>query len=311
MKDKIGILTNIEESCGNAAYARHLHKNLEKYYAVRRSTNINDFDGGDVVIVNYHPAVVHVTIDDLKNVKTKGMKSIIILQNSFEGDPKIDEGNLLSFADAIVAHEPMESDKIKYIPHGIVELELPPITLDDVKSKADMFIGTAGFPFAWKRFDVVAEACKKFNKPCLMVAPRSAHENTAEAITAIAGHQGPLAHIHREWLAEEEVIGYLSRCVLNIFWYQSKNQDDTLGQTGSARMGISAKRPMIISKHRKFRTLFDYEDELYIAEKEEDVYKYVDEILTNQKVSKKPNRIFKDMGWSKTSEMYKELIESL
>lgn len=305
MKERIGILTNVEEDCGNSCYARHLQTALQKFYAVRRSACIEDLEGAEVVIINYHPTVVPVSVDMVKKLKDKKQKVILILQNSTEQEVKVAETDILKAVDAVVAHEPMTGNvKFTYIPHGILELDVP---------KYDEWggVGVAGFPFTWKRYDLVAEVAKKFNVPCLMIAPRSKYQDTDKYIDGIKGHLGDLAHIHREWLSEEEVITYLSRCAVNIFWYESKNIDDQFGQTGSARMGVSAKRPMIISTHRKFRTLLPYKDDFYICAKEAEVYKTVEGILKNLDIAKKPNKVFTDMGWTKTGNMYKDLIESL
>jgi hypothetical protein len=176
---------------------------------------------------------------------------------------------------------------------------------------SEPMIGTAGFPFPWKRPDLAAEVAKQKGMKFRFIAPRSDQMNTDAFVDGICGHLGTLCELYRGWIAKEEVVTMLSTCTLNIFWYQSQCFEDQLGQSGSVRMGVGAGRPLIISRHRKMRTLFPYEDELYICGTEADVWKAADEILADPEKAKRPNRVLKDMGWERTGQMLRDLVHGL
>ena len=304
---RVALVSNMHEQCGNAAYGRDLVRELQKHFeSVFMGHETEVPYPVDVVIFNWHPARVELSPEKILHVKEMGAKTIVIYQNSHEERLEIEPGHALSLADAVVTHEPMNSAiDFHVIPHGIVEVDrLPEVS-------ADMFFGTAGFPFDWKRYDVVAEAARRYNVRCLMIAPKSDQSDTDAFMDGIAGHLGGLADIRRNWMTVDEVVRELAMATLNIFWYQSRCPDDMLGQSGSVRMGIAAKRPTIISTHRKLRTLQRYSDELYIAETEEDVYNHIDTILSDLDNAKRPLNLMKDQGWSHTGAMYAELINTV
>lgn len=302
---KIGIYTNTTQKCGNAEDARYLRDYLQGYYAdeIAYSDNLTHLYDRDVVIINWHSAVVSFNEVNAQELKNRGIKSIMILQNSGEHIIYKHHDPMLPLIGALVAHEDM-GPEVTYIPVGI------PI-VSDLQEPTEIRIGTAGFPFKWKRFDVVAEAAKKLNVKCCLIAPTYDGINTDSYIEGIRQHIPELAEIRRAWHSIEEVVRLLSQCTVNIFWFQSDNPVEELGQSGSVRMGIAAGRPTIISTHRKFRTLFPYEDELYIARTEEELHVMVKEIITNPEKAKRPKRILQDMGWPTVAKQYKELIESL
>lgn len=312
---KVGLVSNWDLRCGNAQYARDLVTELEKEFTVMglspsmsqvRQTNIDDID---VVIVNWHPSRITVTEQDMQWLKGRGKKVILILQNSFREPPLIEEGSMLLAVDMVVAHEEMTfigcQPNFQCIQHGIPEIEGLPAPYED------KWIGTAGFAFPWKRFDVVAEAAKKFDARCRLISSQSDQMDTSALLKGIAGHLGKLADMHGDWYTVQEVVRMLAECTLNIFWFNSYSPEDQLGQSGSVRLGLAAKRPTIISTHKKLQTLLPYGDELYVCLREEDVYGAVEEILASPEKAKKPKRILEDMGWSKTGQQYRELVRTV
>ena len=298
---RVGILTNVHPKCGNAEYARDLCHYLSQLCEVKITDKVAELLPADAVIINHHPSRVALTIEILDKIKFANAKSIVILQNSYEGEFTSDI--VLKMADAVVAHEPMKGDReVIYIPHGI------PIVAD-LRQPTIPRIGVAGFAFNWKRFDVTAEVARNLGVKCRIVTAQADICDTRNFIQGLVGHLGDLAEISNQWLETGEVVRMLSECTLNIFWYQSKTSEDEMGQTGSARLGVAARRPMIISRHRKFRTLLPYEDEFYIADTEADVNRMAKEILANPERAKRPNRVIEEMGWDKTAQQYLDLIE--
>lgn len=308
--NRVAIVSNQHEQCGNAEDARFLAVELQKYYNFVSVGHDDVIEYPvDVVIFNWHPSRVKMDLDTVRAAQNKGAKVIVIHQNSSDARLDVEEGHALYHADAVVAHEPIDSNiKVRYIPVGI-----PVVSGLAEAPGPGLRIGTAGFPFDWKRFDVVAEAARRFQAKCVMIAPKSDQSDTDAFMDGIQGHLGPLAEIYRQWMPMDEVVRMLSTCTVNIFWYESKSYEDTLGQSGSVRMGIAARRPIIISTHRKLRTLMDYGvDELYVAQTEADVYRFMQEIIDSGPFwAKQPGSIFVHQGWPQVGLMYKELIDGL
>jgi len=314
---RVVILSNRDEQCGNFTYARNLLNALKHWYDVEILDNAlwtANHGNPDVVIINWHPARVSTSTEHVRFLQhTHGAKVILLHQNSHDSTVHIGDDDILLASDAVVAHEPLKvvtagekKPNLYFIPHGILECR----DLHRWDGSVVPIIGTAGFQFDWKRPDVTVEAARYLKVQARIFCPPYPGFDRNRAIDRWTTRYNAL-HVDRNFLLEEQVIRCLSEHLLNIFWFQSQSIHDQYGQSGAVRMGIAARRPVILSRHRKFLTLFPYEDELYFADTEEQVYKYAEEILANPSVARVPNRIFSDMGWSKTGQMYKEVIESL
>jgi hypothetical protein len=305
---RILIHTNVHERCGNAEYARDLEKQLSRWYDVTRSDSPPTQFDGEVVIMNWHPARVGLPYEIIQELRDQGKVVVIIWQNSL---PAVWEaGYALRAASAVVAHEPMDISNLKvhYIPHGIPIVDIPERVND-----GQLRIGTAGFPFMWKRNDVVAEAARRFGAKLILFGPTNEHFDAMEHLRGIDGHLAGNTEIVQDWLPAEDIIKRLAQCDVNIFWFETQKEEDTYGQSGSARLGIAARQPVILSHHRKFRTLIPYSEgpnaELYVAWEEEEVYHFIEEILSDPVNARKPRKVLKDQGWPVTGRMYKDLID--
>lgn len=303
----VGLYTNMHLKCGAGAYGRDLAAAFSQHFETIATDNweilINTFP--NVVVVNWQPSRVALSEHIFKRLKNNGSKIIVILQDTYDGFTLIGSESPLNMADVLVAHEQVTSAiKTEVIPVGIW-------SVSELREPTEPKIGIAGFPFPWKNFDVTAEAARIHGVKCLLIAPTYEGVETDSYVKGIAGHLNGLAEVHREWLDNEEVVRMLSTCTLNIFWYQSRDRADELGQSGSVRMGIAAGRPMIISRHRKFKTLEPYSDEFYVADTVEQVYEMTGEILASNGNARKPKRILEEMGWPQTTLLWKRLIEDV
>jgi hypothetical protein len=305
---KVGLASNWDLQCGNAEYARDLKRELEKEFEVvelpaglaqLRRDGVLDSEI-KVVLVNWTTGPVDFVKEDIEWMQNAKVK-VVLLDHNYVGTL----GALRFGADAYVAHEPEKDTRYSYIPHGIPEVPVAPVL-----AKRST-VGSAGFPFSWKRFDVVASAAKRMNAHCRIMAPRSVWMDTDAFVESLVADLGELSEVSRDWLPKETVVWKLSECVANIFWFQSQGEADERGQSGSVRMGLAARRPVIISTHRKFKTLFSYEDELYICGREEEVYAALEEICCCPRLAKRPNRLLEDMGWGKCGEKYRTLIKEM
>jgi hypothetical protein len=305
---KVGLVSNWHERCGIAEYARNLQKELEKEFEVVVFTDPVRVEGVPITIINWHPARTQMPPTTLRLIQTRGIKVIVIFHNSDTGYYEAKGDDPLLYADAVVSHHRMDGNiNICYIPHGI------PV-VDQLRAPGEeTYIGIAGFPYAWKRFNVVAEAARRLNGRALLIAPVHDMGDTHSSVRNIQmGYPGAI--VLRDWMSTEEVVRTLSGCTLNIFWYQHLPGDDNAGQSGSATFGVAAKRPLIVSRHRKLTHIAAYEDAVYVADTEAQVYEMAAEIVSNLKQGlpvKWPDRILKDMGWDVTGYKYRCLVHNL
>ena len=306
---KVAIISNWHEKCGNADYARDLRLELIKEYEfeVVTFTKPEEATGQDVVVISWHPSRVVLSPQAVHDLHSRGTKVIVTLQNSFAGAYYASEHDPLLYADAVVAHQKMEGGniEIKTIPVGIHLVDNLPEPNGEVR------VGIAGFPYAWKRFDVTASVAQVLGGRSMLIAPRHDMGDVDTPITEIY-RAFPTADIERDFLPVDEVVRRLASCTMNVFWYQHMPPDDLAGQSGSVRMGVAAKRPMIISDHPKLASVAAYEDEVYVAAELPRVFEYAKEILSNIKQGlpvRRPKKLLEDMGWDKTGKMYVELIK--
>lgn len=308
---KVSIITNTNEVCGNAEYARDLSRELSKYFPVE-IVNWFGQETGNVVIVNWHEAVVPATGLQVSSCRQQGKKVIVILQNSWDAAdtcPAQRDWSAPEAANVVVAHEKMTSPwfKVKMIPHAIH-------VVPGLASTHDDGVGTAGFLFSWKRPDLIPAVADRLRLSVRIVHPKymSGQIVLADPERFQILYHNPLTkwEIVKDYLPLPTVVRILSKNLMNIFWFESQGVWDQLGQTGSARMGVSAQRPMIISRHRKFRSFEPYADEFYVADTEEDVYRLAKEIVdTPEELRKVPRRCLEEMSWEAVGRKYKELIE--
>jgi hypothetical protein len=311
---KVSIVTNKHATCGVAEYSRQLALQLAKFYGGAQPELI-EFpqwpSGGDVLVLNWHPSRFTLTVSLIQQMRATGRKVILIYQNSFEdGRNLLDPWGtqihgLRGVVDALVSHEPIEGWDVDFIPHGILEVPL----LSPFPYK-DLTFGSAGFPLPHKRIDLVVDACLRYGARPNFIFPAHDYLKFDADINKWQAQLG--VTIPTAWRPAEEVVRALSRNHLNIFWFQSVHPKDLCGQSGGVRLGLAARRPVILSRHRKFRTLFEFEDEIYFAETEKDLQKIVEDVVFRIKQGSRvraPDRVVKEQGWSRAAEKYQAVIE--
>lgn len=296
---RVGIISNLDEQCGNAQYARELHKELQKHFAdVKLSDQPED---AEVVIVNWCPSVVGYTPEVGQHWKNEGRKVIVIHQQSY-GDSSPEIPFLMS-CHRVVTHEPTNwgSD---YIPHGI------PVVEGIHEQAQELTIGMAGFYFrTMKGFNVVQDLIIKTDAQAnLICAPHPmGKEHLVEDMPTY--RRLVRGRIIDAFLPVKAVVQLLGWSTVNVFWFEEQSDYDLTGQSGSVGMGLATGRPVIISNSRKFRVLKElYGDEVYVARDREELYNIVKQLGDNPRV---PKRILKDMSWETTGRQYAELIKSL
>ncbi len=314
----IAIYTNRHSDCGISAYASDLESQLKKWFKVKvveaglSPSGLFGCKGAEVAILNWHPGRSPLNEEVIKALHSYGTKTILVFHNSSDigGHAPYGEDSVLRAVDVVVAHEHIDpSVPFKFIPHGIPEFDnLPGIT-------SEPSIGTAGFPFPWKRVDLVVSIAERLGCRAHIIAPKYERVFFEAQYDDWKQRLSDRLELWTDFRPKEEVVRQLARSWVNIFWFQSYCIDDQLGQTGSARMGVSAERPMIISRHRKFKTFLPYlETDFYLAEKEGDVIRSVERIfdgVVSGGVVKRPIKTLSDQGWTRVGKMFASLIQGL
>jgi len=299
---KVALINPPVVECGLAEYGRDLALELMKEFelSIYGSTR-EQLRDEKVVLINWHPARVDVNAQLVAVLKAGGARKVILIEQNYSGGPCHDFGN-----DITIGHEPMACEPppiFRHIMHGIPEIDrLPPV-------KEERMLGIAGFPFPWKGYDTIVLAALEFGCKCRMIAPRSDQMNTESYFGQLVSQLGDKADVYRQWLPKSEVVRMLAECTANVFFFWGPGDDS--GQSGSVRMGLAAKRPIITSAGRRCKTLFEYGDEIYICPTRDAVQLALKEILDNPEAAKKPNRILRDQSWSTTGEQYRKLIREL
>jgi glycosyltransferase involved in cell wall biosynthesis len=252
----------------------------------------------DILHVNYEPGLMPMVVDwKVQAWKAMGKRkpAVLTLHTSREGDNR----SAFTYAfDRVVVHE-KTTDGFTQIPMGVPEYpNLPYVKIFSA--------GTAGFPFPWKGFHALAQALPEYK--LLFVGPESGHVDTFAMKSVIERDNKNAVYLTR-WMDGQAVSHQLATCECSVFFYEGGNY----GISGAVRMGLAAGRPVLLTRNRQFRDLFDYEDELYFIPLHSsvvDIRKAVQQVLED-KHPKKPKRILEDMGWSKVGQQYKALYDSL
>lgn len=305
---KVALLTTWDEKCGIAEYARNLvaHAKNTEFQVFGRDTidngnailNLpNVLCGNDCCIMhfNYEPGLFYsIDVDVLTKLRGKGMRLVMTLHTSGAGNNR---NGLTGSFDRVVVHE-QTTEGFEHVPMGLPEVQLEEQVIENR-------IGTAGFPFPWKGFHQVAQAAKKLDMGCLVVAPKSDHCDTDVMEHFVRDAQPDTEYI-KDWLLQEDVIRKLAKCKVNVFAYDGANS----GISGAVRMGLAARRPLVVTRCRQFRDLYDYEDEIEFIEDQspDQIAEGISRVLAS---GKKPKRVLEDMSWGKAAQRYEEIYASL
>jgi len=110
-------------------------------------------------------------------------------------------------------------------------------------------LGTVGFPFPWKNYDLLAEATAEAGWSLLLLAPRATPlqiENWRR--------RNPWTAVKTEFLSQDQVVSYLAACDATAFLYMCANT----GTSGAIRQGISFLKPVPATEScRQFRDLWE------------------------------------------------------
>ena len=299
------IVSPWQERCGNATYTENLVKGLSQF-SVKTTVVPSacdpwgmEWDNYDVAVFNLiggmtmHAGWPQAFVD-------APAKKVLIHQGTAP------QGNRSPFTDAfsavVVHHKEVEGEapNFRYIPHGILEVprdEPPP---------DEMVIGSAGFPQPFKGLVEICQAADLISEcRVLLVMPESRHAN-ALAVAAACREVLPrekLEIIHN-WLADTEVVEVLKKTSVCVF----DHIDGAPGTSGCVRMGIAAKRPVIVPDLWHFR---DVRDQAYLCNVSNPGELAGVLIQAHGNGKDTWSGLISEMGWSVVAGEYYELFRSL
>lgn len=303
---KVLIVTSGDERCGIAEYGKYLIQYLPDVVKTSTATHTMGWeavcncavgDAADIVVFNYEPGLFHwLTPAQVMHLRNIGKKTVLILHTSHEGDNRSD---LTRAFDRVVVHE-QTSEGFVHIPMGI-----PIIDVLEDQAFPYTYLGSVGFPFPWKGFEKVAHAANILNFGCHIIAPESHHVNAIEFKNRIK-LINPQFRVDTEWFEDYYVVETLADNRVNVFAYEGGNY----GISAAVRLGLASKRPLVLSRCRQFRDLFQYDDEIEFIDSTEPVaiVAGVERVLQS---GKRPKRVLEDMNWKVVGEKYVNVFEEL
>jgi len=341
---RVGLVTNWQEACAVAEYANslvmHTHDPEIQFKIITRPLSYEHIvnESRDVDVLHFNVAwwlFDHITGEQWKSFRKRGKRVLITLHESYE--PEIRSlGGLGPAADAIVVHE-QPSDSIAwpegfyYIPQGVrlvegikqfefgqcedhsPDFECKDCNTKDARVRAGKWkLGTLGFPFWWKNYQLTAKVARKLGLGFmfLMGKPKS-DKIDLDAITREILDIHPEAEIVTGWQPYDYMVRRLSECVATVYPYNETAK--IFGVSAGVRMGIAAGRPIIISQHQQqFKDVRKYADEVYevhSSKLEEAVMGVLRD--TRESCERKPAVLLKDMSWTQCATKYVELYKKL
>jgi glycosyltransferase involved in cell wall biosynthesis len=311
----VGLVTNWDERCAVAEYAKHLAD-----YCLRHSTDVEfkivtgllNYEGVeaqtrdvDVIHFNYCNRAFS-QMDPVKFNWFKGKGKPVIL--TYHESTNWQTRNLVtcSIADWIVIHDklrdgPPAPANVRHIPYGVPRVDIRGVKVEHV-------VGTFGCAFPWKALYPLAWACNELGVKLKAMLSEPLSDQGAlnwQHIKDSIWKTGSQAEIIEGWLPEEDVIRQLASCAVVALPFDP--HAPIMGISASVRFALAAKRPLVLTRFAHFSDLYDYESEVYFEDG--NLKETIEQVLSNIRwgIEKKPDRVVLDMSWDRAAKMYCEL----
>jgi glycosyltransferase involved in cell wall biosynthesis len=304
---KVGLATTWNEPCGIAEYSKNLISSCQDidfkilgrpYEATSLIARASDCD-----VVNFQYESGFLGIFHPGIMKQFNKPTVLTLHDSHPDNNRA-VYPFTNEADVVVVHE-KTSDGFIHIPQPVIS---SPVLNDFANYK---YAVTAGFPLPWKGFELLAQATSILVKKEVLagarfIGPRNPHCDTFSVMNTVK-HFLPEADYITEWYEQSEVIRLMQECPVSVFPYA----DCKPGISSAVRLGLAARRPIVLSRCRQFRDLFDYEDEIEFVDGTLSPESLARAITKALESGKYPKRVLEDMSWTKAAQMYKDIYTGL
>jgi glycosyltransferase involved in cell wall biosynthesis len=275
---RILLATSWGNACGIAEHSAYLVANLSMEFNVLPSAEaldpqwvhhhyVREHSVPPILHLNYHRALHSRWTPQAVEVAKRllGSKIVITFHDTREQADDL-MFQLLAHADAFIVHEPVEWkapsinlentglyhyetwDRVHYWRQGVPDW--PIVTsrpVDHFWKYRQPVVGTVGFPFPWKNYDLLCQAAAEAGWGVLLLAPNATPEDIQRWQTL-----NPATHVIPTFTPREQVVEYLASCDATAFLYTCANT----GTSGAIRQGLAARKPVIATKGcRQFRDL--------------------------------------------------------
>ncbi len=310
---RIGLVTNWDEKCAVAEYAKNLANHVvahSKDVDFKIVTGTLDFDSvyqrtRDVDIIHFNycaHAFAHMAPDGWQKFKD-GPPRIFTFHESSDWWTRKLAGT--GITDWLVVHDkcrdgaPMPVN-VKHIPFGIPEVDLTGI---EVEHK----VGTFGCAFPWKGLYPLAYACGQLDMPLMALLSEPSADDCKigwQQLRAEMESVCPKLEISTEWMPQDEVIKKLATCKVIAFPFD--HCSPITGISASVRFGLAARRPLVLTRFFHFSDLFDYEYDVYFTDRGLQ-HTLMDAWCDYPRL---PDPIVRDMSWKRSAQMYCDLYQT-
>lgn len=249
---KVWLVSTWNIACGiaeHSAMAKDAIEAADKTIAIRPVSELLDPDADvkgakpDLLWLNYQ-AALHSRWTPLQIQKWQLAGIPVLVTYHDTGVPNSDQcKTICNAASWFVVHEPYTdlAEHGEYIRQGIPPPE-DPILFDFHRSanreiwKGRPIVGTVGFPFPWKNYDLLCQAAHLAGWGVLLIAPNA----TAQQVR---GWQelNPWIEVISQFKPRRDVVSLLSGCDATAFLYNCANT----GTSGAIRQGIAARKPVL------------------------------------------------------------------
>lgn len=305
---RVGLVTTWNYACGIAEYSKNLVNSCPEvdfkivtgsFHAEHIRPKLQDVD-----VINFQYESGFLGIFHPGVMGSFGKPTVLTLHDSYPENNR-ERYPFTNEATRVVIHE-RTNDNFVHIPQPIMVRYLDdfPVTTP-AKLK---YVTTAGFPLEQKGFVELAYAAKILCDRGVIdggryVAPKNPHCDTFSMMRTVQAVCPAIEYI-TQWFEQDEVIRLMGECAVSVYPYV----DSKPGISSAVRLGLATGRPIVLTRCRMFRDLFDYEDEIEFSESNspEHIAAAVERVLAN---GKKPNSVLRDMNWRYAGKLYRNVYE--
>ena len=314
----IGLVTNWNEHCAVAEYAKALAKNVtavakDVHYKVIMEPIIYESVEArvqDVDIIHFNYCAHAYSGMDPKawhTFKGKGKPVLMTFHESSDWwTRKLAERGI---ADILIVHDKLHDGmpvpkNVRHIPFGVPNVDLAGISL-----KWD--VGTFGCAFPWKGLLPLAYVCGKLNLELYMLLSEPSSDDCKvgwDILQKEILNLCPSVRIEIGWQDEESIVRKLAACKVLSFPFDERAP--ITGISASVRYGLAAQRPLVLTDFAHFSDLWDSTDVYWVRG---NLAAMIDVALKNVDTvfERVPLEMAERMSWKNSARKYAELYREV
>jgi len=267
---KVLLVTSPNEACGIREHSELLKRYCPQVEHIITGPEVFTVAAGcDLVMIDHHAALHSQWTPEAVGILGLSMPVLVTQHDTFETVGIMSERGLPIFTGPVITHEKVSGYKnALFLRQGVLGLDRAPAEPLAFPNR----VGTVGFDFPWKNFDLLAKVTKRLGLQCLIISPGMTKERVKE-LRAI----NPDTFVQTGFQPAEFVVSQLAECLATAFLYQCGNS----GTSGAIRLGLSARRPVVAFQCRQFKDLAG-EGAVKFAASEQDLIEFLGVLKVSQ-----------------------------